>query len=110
MKIRVWDLPTRVFHWLLVSSYAGAFIGSRDESFLEYHKIAGYAALGLVVFRIAWGFTGNEYARFSGFVRGFKEVRAYLQGLATRGPQRYLGHNPAVGWMILAMLAVVFGI
>ncbi len=108
MKIRVWDLPTRIFHWLLVSSYAGAFVFSRDESFLEYHKIAGYAAIGLVMFRIVWGFAGNDYARFSGFVRGFNEVMAYLKGLAARGPKRYLGHNPAVGWMILAMLAIVF--
>lgn len=108
MKINIWDIPTRVFHWLLAAAYAGTFLTSESESFLDYHTIAGYIALGLVVFRVLWGFTGNRYARFSDFVKGWGEVRAFLgEALKLKMP-RYLGHNPAVGWVIAGMLCLTF--
>lgn len=106
MKIKVWDAPTRIFHWSLVLAYAVAFFTSRSEWFLEYHVVAGYAALGLVLFRIAWGFAGNRWARFNDFVKGPREFFAYLAETARLHPKRYLGHNPASGWMILAKLVI----
>lgn len=106
MKVRVWDIPTRLFHWTLVAAYAGAFFTSRNEWFLEYHTIAGYLALGLVGFRVLWGFTGNRYARFSDFVKGFDTVYSFLKKAVRLGFPRYIGHNPAVGWVVVFMLAL----
>jgi cytochrome b len=104
MKVRVWDIPTRLFHWSLVAAFAGAFFTSGTEWFLEYHTVFGYIALGLVIFRIVWGFAGNRYSRFSDFVGGWRRVREYLRQVASLKPPRYLGHNPAVGWVVLFML------
>lgn len=106
MKIRVWDIPTRLFHWLLVAAYAGAFFTSRNEWFLEYHTIAGYIALGLVGFRTLWGFTGNRYSRFSDFVKGPGSVVSFLRETARMKPPRFIGHNPAVGWVVVFMLVL----
>lgn len=103
-KIEVWDLPVRLGHWLLVGSYIGVFLTSRNEWLLEYHTLFGYCALFIVLFRIFWGFEGNAYARFSQFVRRCKDVRAFVSKTVRRDMPRYLGHNPAVGWIILYML------
>src|SRR5574340_1379559 len=108
MKVRVWDIPTRLFHWSLVMAFAGAFFTSGTEWFLEYHTVFGYIALGLALFRVFWGFAGNRYARFSDFVGGLRRVRDYLRQAATLKPPRYLGHNPAVGWVVLFMLLMTF--
>jgi len=106
LRITVWDLPTRVFHWLLACAYFLAFLTSRTEAYLDYHTMAGYLALGLAVFRIVWGFAGSRYSRFSEFVRGWSEVRSFLAKVIRREPVRHIGHNPAVAWVILLMLAV----
>lgn len=106
MKVRVWDIPTRLFHWMLVAAYAGAFFTSESEWFLEYHTMAGYAALGLVIFRVLWGFTGNRYSRFGDFVKGFKEVGSFVKEAVRLKPPRFLGHNPAVGWVVVFMLVL----
>lgn len=102
--IKVWDLPTRLFHWLLVLAYMGVFYTSYSEWLLEYHTAAGYTALGLVVFRFLWGFTGNHYARFSEFLKGWGDVKSFLRDTVKLKPLRYLGHNPAVGWAVVFML------
>lgn len=106
MKIKVWDAPTRVFHWLLAASYLGLFFTAQNERLLEYHAAAGYVALGLTVFRIFWGFTGNQYARFSQFIKGWQAVKSDISHMTRLSPQRLLGHNPAVGWIALFMLAM----
>lgn len=106
MKIKVWDLPTRLFHWLLVLAFVGAYFTSGSDSFLEYHTIAGYLALSLVIFRVLWGFGGNRYARFSGFIKGWGAIKGYISEAVRLKPPRYIGHNPAVGWVILAILFV----
>ncbi len=106
MKIKVWDGPTRTFHWLLVFSYLAVFFTSRSEWYLSYHTMAGYLALALVIFRIFWGFSGGPYARFSGFVTGWGGVKSFLKSTIRLEPVRYIGHNPAVGWVVLMMLAV----
>lgn len=110
MKVKVWDLPTRVFHWTLVSSYIAAYFTSRNERFLEYHTIAGYTALGLTCFRILWGFSGNRYVRFQEFIKGPAAVRSYLAQAARLKPPRYLGHNPAVGWVVVVILIMTLTI
>ncbi len=107
MKLVVWDIPTRVFHWSLVAAVVFTYVTSRNEYYLELHATAGYAALGLVIFRLLWGFSGNRYARFSQFVKGWGEVRASMRGLVSLKPERYLGHNPLVGWVVVLMLAVI---
>lgn len=109
MKVKVWDIPTRVFHWALVAAFIGAFLTSRNESRLDFHTIAGYLALWLVSFRVLWGFAGNRYARFADFVRGWPEIRSFVSAaLRHRRPPRMLGHNPLVGWAVLGMLSVTF--
>ncbi|MDD5433790.1 MAG: cytochrome b/b6 domain-containing protein [Nitrospira sp.] len=102
--IKVWDLPTRLFHWLLVLAYLGVFYTSYSEWLLEYHTAAGYTALGLVIFRILWGFAGNHHARFSGFLKGWQDVKSFIKDTVKLKPQRHLGHNPAVGWAVVFML------
>ncbi|MBI5563241.1 MAG: cytochrome b/b6 domain-containing protein [Deltaproteobacteria bacterium] len=108
MKIKVWDLPTRFFHWFLVSAYIAAFYTSHNESLLEYHIAAGYIALGLVFFRVLWGFAGGRHARFSDFVRGWAEVKSFMSRVLRLDFPRFMGHNPAVGWVIIFILCVTF--
>src|SRR3972149_2177601 len=94
-RILVWDLPTRVFHWLLAASFLGAFATADSERYRDIHVVLGYTVLGLVVFRFIWGVTGTRYARFSSFPIGPRRVFAYLLSLFTRSPQKHVGHNPA---------------
>ncbi len=105
MKIKVWDIEVRIFHWLLVVCYGAAFFTSRTERLLEYHTVAGYAALGLVVFRVLWGFAGSRHARFSDFVKGYREVKGFLRDAVRLRMERYIGHNPAVGWAVVFILS-----
>ena len=104
-RVRVWDLPTRVFHWSLVALVAGSaisgFIGGKA---IVWHGRLGLALVGLIAFRLAWGFLGSTYARFTHFVRGPAAIRDYLQGR-----WRGLGHNPLGALSVLAMLAVLAG-
>jgi len=106
MKIKVWDPLTRLFHWSLVVAYIVVVFTSHEESLLEYHVYTGYLILGFVIFRVLWGFAGNQYARFSGFVRGWAEVRCFLKQVLGFKIPRYIGHNPAVGWYVLLMLGI----
>lgn len=104
-KIRVWDLPTRLFHWLLVACIAGAFITVKKGGlWMDYHLLFGYGVLGLVLFRIVWGFVGPEHARFSHFVRGPGAIFGYLKGNVARAT----GHNPIGAISVIAML-LLFG-
>jgi cytochrome b len=107
-SVRIWDLPIRIFHWslagLVVFSYVTGRLGGQ---WLEWHMRSGYAILALLVFRIAWGVVGSDTARFTRFVRSPVAAIAYLRDL-TRGVVRpFAGHNPAGGWMVMAMLAAV---
>lgn len=105
-KVLVWDLPTRVFHWLLALSFAGAFLTAESERLRDVHVMLGYTMLALVAFRLLWGLVGTRYARFSSFAFGPRAVLAYLRSLFTRSPQHYLGHNPAGSWAIYALLGL----
>jgi len=105
-RILVWDLPTRLFHWLLAASFAGAWLTAESERLRDLHVLLGYTFAGLIAFRLIWGLAGSRYARFSSFVAGPRSVFAYLRSLFSRAPQHHIGHNPAGGWAILAMLGL----
>ena len=99
---RVWDLPTRLFHWLLAAGVAGAVVtGKVGGNLIEWHGRIGLLILGLLTFRVAWGFIGSPTARFASFVRGPAAIRAYL-----RGEWRGVGHNPLGALSVLALLAL----
>ena len=101
---RVWDLPTRVFHWLLVINFFVAYLTGDNDRWALIHITCGYTILGLILFRLVWGFVGTVHARFSSFIRKPSVVLAYLKGLVTLKPQHYSGHNPAGGWAIVLLL------
>jgi len=101
-ETQVWDPLVRIFHWSLVLAFTVAYLSGEEES--EVHIYAGYIILGLLVFRLIWGFIGSQHARFSDFIFSPKTIIDYLKTMATGGAKRYLGHNPAGGAMILALL------
>jgi cytochrome b len=104
--IRVWDLPTRLFHWLLVGFVALSFVSGRTGgNAMRYHLWSGEVILGLILFRLVWGLVGGRHARFVDFVRGPAATARYAQAFWRRQAPRHLGHNPLGGWSILAMLA-----
>lgn len=107
-KMVIWDLPTRVFHWLLLASYLLAWLTYDDNRFLYFHVFAGYVFFGLLVFRLVWGFVGTHYARFHSFAHDWSSVTEYLKGLLNGEAMRYIGHNPAGGLAIFAMLLLGF--
>ena len=80
MRVRVWDLPLRLFHWLLVTAVVTAFVTAKvGGNAMDWHGRAGLLIIGLLVFRVVWGFLGSSNARFASFVRGPAAIRAYLQ-------------------------------
>jgi cytochrome b len=103
---RIWDLPVRCTHWLLLVAVSGAWItGELSTTGFHWHEIFGYTVIVLASFRLLWGIVGTRHARFSTFLRGPRAVLAYLRRLATAGSYRPgVGHNPAGGWAVLAML------
>ncbi|MEE4262397.1 MAG: cytochrome b/b6 domain-containing protein [Desulfobacteraceae bacterium] len=108
--IPVWDLPTRLFHWLLVVLVALSFAtGSIGGNAMQYHEWSGFAILIVLVFRIIWGFVGSRTSRFSYFVKGPATLWRYAAALVRGKSERYLGHNPLGGWSVLAMLLVLLG-
>jgi cytochrome b len=101
-QVRVWDPLLRIFHWALAASFAVAFVA--EDDFLSLHVRAGYLILGLVLFRMVWGFVGPRHARWSDFVRPPAEITAYLWDALRFRATRHLGHDPAGGAMVLALL------
>jgi cytochrome b len=109
-QVLVWDLPTRLFHWLLLICVILSFAtGNIGGNVMEYHMLSGYAILVLLIFRLAWGFFGSPTARFSSFVKGPATVLSHLGMLLQKKTETpYLGHNPLGGWSIVAMLLILF--
>lgn len=101
-SVKVWDIGVRLFHWSLVAFFVVAYFTAEEENIL--HIYAGYAVLGLLIFRLIWGFIGGQYARFSDFIYSPGHVLKYARSLVTGQPQHYLGHNPLGGWMIVVLL------
>ncbi len=101
----VWDLPVRLFHWLLVALLVSQVVTVNiGGNAMDYHMLGGYAVLALVVFRIAWGFAGSRHARFADFLRGPAAVLAYARALFGPGYSPHAGHNPLGGWSVMLML------
>ena len=109
LPLRVWDVPTRLFHWtlalLIALQYATAEFHLLD---MRWHFRFGYATLALVLFRVLWGLCGSQTSRFAGFMRGPRAVFAYLRSQFSTNPQVSIGHNPLGGWSVLALLVGVF--
>jgi len=105
-EVKVWDIAVRVGHWSLVALFTVAYLSGEGE--LEtLHAWAGYAILGVVAFRVLWGFVGTKHARFSDFVVGWQAAASYARSLLALRPRHYLGHNPLGGWMIVALLVTL---
>jgi len=105
-RIRIWDLPVRLFHWTLVVLMAVSyFSGQAGGDWMKLHFWSGYAILTLLLFRIAWGFVGSTTARFTHFVRGPEAALEHLKELAGADRPRDVGHNALGGAMVIALLA-----
>jgi cytochrome b len=108
-RIRVWDLPVRLFHWLLALSFAGAFVTAESERLRDVHVVFGYTMLALIAFRLAWAFLGSRYARLASFAYGPRDVLRYVKSLLTSRPLHYVGHNPAGSWVIYLLVILGLG-
>jgi len=106
----VWDAPVRVFHWLMVLSFAGAYLTAESERWRLAHVTLGYTMAGLVAFRIVWGLIGTRHARFAAFVRGPSAVASYLRSLFGARPEHHAGHNPAGALAIIALLGLTLAV
>jgi cytochrome b len=111
-SIMVWDAPTRVFHWLMVFCFAGAYMSSESDSLLDLHFALGYTMAGLVAFRVVWGLIGTRYARFTSFVRGPGTTLRYVGSMLSHKAERPVGHNPlgalSIVLMLLSTLVIVY--
>ncbi|MBT1450998.1 cytochrome b/b6 domain-containing protein [Glaciecola sp. XM2] len=103
-QVKVWDVPTRLFHWALVGVFVFQYVTAEwlDDA-MQLHFYGGYVALGILLFRVIWGFVGSYHARFANFVHSPATAFAYANGSS----QQYLGHNPLGGYSVLAILAVM---
>ncbi len=105
--VRIWDLPTRLFHWGLVISVAVCWVSaSLLDNAMTLHLYAGYTALTLLIFRVFWGFIGSSTARFDHFVTGIRPALDYTRTLLQTGSSSQVGHNPLGGWSALALLTL----
>jgi len=105
--ILVWDLPTRVFHWLLVLSFFGAYFSGDADGYRTLHVLLGYTAAGLVAFRLVWGVLGTRWARFSGFIFNIGKAAGYARSLLRAAPLHFTGHNPLGSWAVLGLLLLI---
>jgi len=111
-RILIWDVPTRLFHWTLALSFAGAWLTSESDPWLGVHVFLGYLMLGLVVFRVVWGLVGSHYARFNSFWFSPRAALTYLREMLSRKAARHVGHNPAgsLAIYLLLLLTLVIGV
>ena len=104
--VLVWDIFIRVFHWLIVALVAAAY-ATWQLNWMVWHGWVGDAVLTLLLFRLSWGFFGSETARFRGFLSSPRRVLQHLKYSLRREPDHQVGHNPAGGWMVLILLALL---
>jgi len=106
----IWDLPTRLFHWTLASCFAIAWLTSDGDRWHSLHVFAGYLMLGLVAFRVVWGFVGSHFSRFASFWFGPREAFDYLKQVASGHADRHVGHNPTGSLAIYILLAMTVAV
>jgi len=106
----IWDFPTRLFHWALASSFAVAWLTAESDPWLAVHVFCGYLMLGLVAFRVVWGFAGSHFSRFASFGFSPKGAFAYLKEVLAGRAARFVGHNPTGSLAIYLLLALVLAI
>lgn len=106
VRARLWDGPTRIVHWALVASIGFAWWAGETHH-MDWHRLAGYTVLGLLVFRLVWGFLGSGTARFASFVKGPAATLAYIRTLPSRAHAAHHGHNPLGALSVLAILAAL---
>ena len=106
-SILVWDIPTRVFHWLLVICFAGAWLTSESERLQMIHYAFGYSACALVLFRLVWGVVGTRYARFTQFLKGPAEMMKHTKGLLGSHSHSTVGHNPVGGIVMVGLMLLI---
>ena len=104
--VRVWDAPTRLFHWTIVILVFVSWL-SADQGFMTVHLCSGLALLALLLFRVGWGLVGSTTARFSDFLHPPRAVFGYFKGMRSGEKHVYAGHNPAGGLMVAAMILVL---
>lgn len=104
MKILVWDIPTRLFHWLFAVAFAVAYIVGEEESLMPVHVFAGLLILVLIAFRLAWGLLGSRYAQFSSFLFSPLAAIRYAIEMVRGKARHFVGHNPAGSWAIYGLL------
>lgn len=107
--VLVWDLPTRIFHWLLVLAVVIGYLTGGEEGWLfAVHTAAGYLIAVLLLFRVIWGVIGSPRSRFRDFVHRPRAVGKYARSVLALAPPRHIGHNPLGGWMVILMLLALF--
>jgi cytochrome b len=106
-SVLIWDAPVRVFHWLMVLSFAGAWFTAESERWRLVHVTLGYTMAALLVFRLLWGVVGTRHARFASFVRGPRAAWRYLAALGRGRAEHHAGHNPAGALAIVALLGLI---
>ena len=109
-RVPIWDAPVRVFHWLAVLTFAGAYLTAESERWRLVHASLGYTLVGLVGWRLFWGLVGTRHARFAAFVRGPRAAWDYLRSLLRGVPAHHAGHNPAGALAIVALLTAALGV
>jgi cytochrome b len=105
-QIMVWDLPLRIFHWVLAASFAGAFLTAESERLRDLHLLCGYTFAGAIAFRLVWGLVGTRHARFSSLRFGPAAIARYLRSLLAGRPERHVGHGPLAVVMIPLLLGL----
>ena len=105
-RVVVWDLPTRIFHWLLAAAFLVEWLTQDDARYLDFHVFCGYLIGALIAFRLIWGFVGTRWARFSSFAFGPFAALRYLRDLLRRRQAHFVGHNPAGSWSIFILLTL----
>jgi cytochrome b len=106
VPVRVWDLPMRLFHWVIVLLVGFSWLSAHYD-WMDWHVLSGYAVLTLLLFRLVWGVIGSDTARFRRFIAGPRALLRHLAHLTRREPDLEVGHNAAGGWMVLVLLLLL---
>jgi cytochrome b len=113
-RLRVYDLPTRIFHWSLVLLFVFSFVVAKniedDQLIYSYHMLSGLLLAFIVLYRIVWGFVGGHFSRFWNFEFSLKKLFNYFKSVTDKNAFKYLGHNPASSWMAASVILCALGL